>query len=108
MVSTRVAGVNGAGRFYHLRGPEGVDNLLLVAMIWNQDLAGPVLTLGSERSMIRITRQTDYGIVLLTHMAGDLERRFNAPELAEEVRLPLPTVSKILKLLTREGLLASH
>jgi len=58
--------------------------------------------------MIRITRQTDYGIVLLTHMAGDLERRFNAPELAEEVRLPLPTVSKILKLLTREGLLASH
>ena len=58
--------------------------------------------------MIRITRQTDYGIVLLTHMAGGLERRYNAPELAEEVRLPLPTVSKILKLLTREGLLASH
>jgi FeS assembly SUF system regulator len=58
--------------------------------------------------MIRITRQTDYGIVLLTYMAGNLERRHNAPELAEEVRLPLPTVSKILKLLTREGLLVSH
>ncbi|MEA2692663.1 MAG: hypothetical protein QOJ16_2050, partial [Acidobacteriota bacterium] len=25
--------------------------------------------------MIRITRQTDYGIVLLTHMAAHLERR---------------------------------
>ena len=58
--------------------------------------------------MIRITRQTDYGIVLLTHMADHLERRYNAPELAEEAHLPLPTVSKILKLLTREGLLASH
>jgi FeS assembly SUF system regulator len=58
--------------------------------------------------MIRITRQTDYGIVLMTHMAGSPERRYNAPELAEEVRLPLPTVSKILKLLTREGLLESH
>jgi FeS assembly SUF system regulator len=58
--------------------------------------------------MIRITRQTDYGIVLLTHMAAHLERQFNAPELAGEAHLPLPTVSKILKLLTREGLLASH
>jgi FeS assembly SUF system regulator len=58
--------------------------------------------------MIRITRQTDYGIVLMTHMAGNPERWFNAPELAEEVRLPPPTVSKILKLLTREGLLLSH
>jgi FeS assembly SUF system regulator len=58
--------------------------------------------------MIRITRQTDYGIVLLTHMAAHLERRFNAPELAVEAHLPLPTVSKILKLLTREGVLESH
>ncbi len=58
--------------------------------------------------MIRITRQTDYGIVLLTHMAADLARRYNAPEVAAEVHLPLPMVSKILKLLTREGLLASH
>ena len=58
--------------------------------------------------MIRITRQTDYGIVLLTHMAGHLERRYNAPELADEVRLPLPTVSKILKLLAKHGLLEAH
>ncbi|HTQ79400.1 MAG TPA: SUF system Fe-S cluster assembly regulator [Thermoanaerobaculia bacterium] len=58
--------------------------------------------------MIRITRQTDYGIVLLTHMAAHLERRFNAPELSSEAHLPLPMVSKILKLLTREGLLESH
>lgn len=58
--------------------------------------------------MIRITKQTDYGIVLLTHLAGTPERQVNAPELAGETRLPLPMVSKILKLLVREGILASH
>ncbi|HEX6203707.1 MAG TPA: SUF system Fe-S cluster assembly regulator [Thermoanaerobaculia bacterium] len=58
--------------------------------------------------MIRITKTTDYGIVLLTHMAESPERRFNAPELAHEAQLPLPMVSKILKTLAREGLLASH
>jgi len=58
--------------------------------------------------MIRITKQTDYGIVLLTHLAAHPERTFNAPELAAETRLPPPMVSKTLKLLAREGLLASH
>jgi len=58
--------------------------------------------------MIRITKQTDYGIVLLTYLAGHTERLFNAPELAAETHLPLPMVSKILKVLAREGMLASH
>lgn len=58
--------------------------------------------------MIRITKTTDYGIVLLTHMADDPARRSNAPDLAEETQLPLPMVSKILKLLAREGLLDSQ
>ena len=58
--------------------------------------------------MIRITKQTDYGVVLLTHMAGQPERLYNAPDLAAEAHLPLPMVSKILKLLTREGVLDSH
>lgn len=58
--------------------------------------------------MIRITKTTDYGIVLLTHMAERPDHRFNAPELAHDAGLPLPMVSKILKTLAREGLLASH
>jgi FeS assembly SUF system regulator len=58
--------------------------------------------------MLRITKQTDYGIVLLTRMAQQPERQINAPELAAEVDLPLPTVSKILKLLARDGVLVSH
>ncbi len=60
------------------------------------------------RDMIRITKQTDYGIVLLTHLAAHADRQYAAPELAAEARLPLPMVSKILKLLARDGLLASH
>jgi FeS assembly SUF system regulator len=58
--------------------------------------------------MIRITKQTDYGIVLLTHLAVNPDRQYAAPELATETRMPLPMVSKILKLLARDGLLASH
>jgi len=58
--------------------------------------------------MIRMTKQADYGIVLMTRMAGDPHRLFTAPELAAESHLPPPTVSKILKLLARAGLLDSH
>jgi FeS assembly SUF system regulator len=58
--------------------------------------------------MIRITKQTDYGIVLLTHLSAQPERQYNAPDLAAEAQLPLPMVSKILKHLAREGLLLSH
>ncbi len=59
--------------------------------------------------MIRMTRLTDYGIVLLTHIARHPERLTrNAPELAAVAHLPLPTVSKILKILAREGLLVPH
>lgn len=57
--------------------------------------------------MLRMTKQADYGIVLLTRMACEGERRFAAPELAEETHLPLPTVSKILKVLARSGILDS-
>jgi FeS assembly SUF system regulator len=59
--------------------------------------------------MLRISKTTDYGIVLLTELArgghGDLQ---NARELSEAAQLPLPMVSKTLKALTRQGLLVSH
>jgi FeS assembly SUF system regulator len=59
--------------------------------------------------MIRIARLTDYGIVLLTHFARDGQVPvLNARDLAAEARLPLPTVSKLLKLLSKGGLLVSH
>lgn len=58
--------------------------------------------------MIRMTKQADYGIVLMSRLAADPGRLHTAAELAAETHLPAPTVSKILKLLARAGLLASH
>ena len=58
--------------------------------------------------MIRITKLTDYGIVLLAHIAMDADYQLhNVKDLAAEAHLPMPTVSKLLKLLTRGGLLIS-
>lgn len=63
--------------------------------------------------MLRLTKLTDYAIVILTYFAHAPEVEgdspvFTARGLAESSRLPLPTVSKILKLLSRSGLLVSH
>ena len=59
--------------------------------------------------MLRITKQTDYAIVLMTNFAVTRQGSVhNARDLARLVNLPLPTVSKILKALARADLLASH
>jgi len=59
--------------------------------------------------MLRVSRLTDYGIVLLAHLAGRPEGDVhNARELAVEAGLPLPVVSKLLKGLTRHGFLQSQ
>jgi FeS assembly SUF system regulator len=58
--------------------------------------------------MIRINRETDYGVLILSLMATDLDRRYNAATLAAQRGLPLPVVSKILKHLVRQGLLVSY
>lgn len=57
--------------------------------------------------MIRINRETDYGVMILSLVAMEPERRYNAKLLAEQLGLSQPMVSKILKHLTRAGLLAS-
>ena len=59
--------------------------------------------------MVRLGKLTDYGLVLMTCIA----RSEGAPlrtarELAQESRLPLSTVSKLLKELLQSGLLVSH
>jgi FeS assembly SUF system regulator len=59
--------------------------------------------------VIRLSRLSDYGIVLMAHLAGFAdELPHNAREVASRAGLPLPVVSKLLKALAREGLLESH
>ena len=58
--------------------------------------------------MLRVTKLADYGIVMLTYFATHRENTWNARDIAKVVRLPLPVVSKVLKLLSKAGLLASQ
>ena len=59
--------------------------------------------------MLRMSKLTDYGLVLLTHMAqGGNPGVRTAQELARCSRVPLPTVSKILKELSKAGIVASQ
>src|SRR5262244_3930308 len=59
--------------------------------------------------MIRLGKLTDYGLVVMTHMAQNQDRLLHtARDLAVESRLPLPTVSKLLKELLQGGLLVSQ
>jgi len=58
--------------------------------------------------MLRVTKLADYGIVMLTYFATNSASTFNARDVAKVVRLPLPVVSKVLKLLARQGLLSSQ
>jgi FeS assembly SUF system regulator len=57
--------------------------------------------------MIRVAKLTDYAIVLLAHL-GRAEGTLTAQELAQRSSVPLPTVSKLCKELSRAGLVVSH
>ena len=56
--------------------------------------------------MIRMSKLTDYGIVLMVNMVRSGKAR-TARQLAAESNLPLPTVAKVLKVLSRQGFLES-
>ena len=59
--------------------------------------------------MIRLGRLTDYGLLLMCQIArAPVKEWHTARELAMECRLPLPTVSKLLKALLQNGLLVSQ
>jgi len=58
--------------------------------------------------MIKLSRMADYGVILMVQLArapGDVT---TAADLSETTALPGPTVSKLLKQLSRAELLKSH
>ena len=58
--------------------------------------------------MLRISKMTDYGTVLLAELAADEESRVvSAAELAAITGISLPTVSKLLKLFGRGGIVSA-
>jgi FeS assembly SUF system regulator len=58
--------------------------------------------------MIKLSRLTDYAIVILTQMALEGKGVHAASNLAEKTFLPLPTTSKVLKQLTKAGILTAQ
>jgi len=59
--------------------------------------------------MIRLSKLTDYGLVLMSQMARHPHTELHSVrDLAVRCHLPLPTVSKLLKSLLHNGLLASQ
>ena len=58
--------------------------------------------------MLRINRETDYGVVILSAMARQPQERANAAQLAAAHGLPQPMVSKVMKQLVHAGLLCSY
>lgn len=57
--------------------------------------------------MLRISKLTDYGTLVMTHMAAAPARQYSANEIAVALGLGVPTVSKVLKTLARHGLVVS-
>jgi len=57
--------------------------------------------------MLRISKLTDYGTVILAHLAANRSGLSSAAEVAAETGLGLATVSKLLKNLGKSGLVSS-
>ncbi len=57
--------------------------------------------------MLRISKLTDYAILMMVELARDGEM-LSANTLSERVRVEIPTASKVLKLLSGSGLLESY
>ena len=57
--------------------------------------------------MLRISKLTDYGTVVLAHLAGASGAVCSAAEVSDTTGIAVPTVSKLLKSLARAGLVTS-
>jgi FeS assembly SUF system regulator len=57
--------------------------------------------------MLRISKMTDYAVVLATHLAA-VEGPHAARDLAVQTQIPEPTASKVLKKLARAGVVVSQ
>ncbi len=57
--------------------------------------------------MIKLSKLTDYAILILYEMAKDNGARASAAALSTRTHLPEPTVAKLLKLLNKQGVITS-
>lgn len=58
--------------------------------------------------MFKINKLTDYSTVVMSYLAEVPRGMVTANDICQHTHISLPTVSKILKMLAKAGLLASH
>ena len=60
-----------------------------------------------KQTMLRISKKTDYAIILLTHL-GESADHVSAQKVSKQYKLPYPMVANILKQLVSSGLIKSN
>ncbi|HIF18483.1 MAG TPA: SUF system Fe-S cluster assembly regulator [Cycloclasticus sp.] len=58
--------------------------------------------------MLRVSKLTDYATVILTHIAHQPDELHAASDITQATGVALPTVSKVLKFLSKANILTSH
>ncbi len=58
--------------------------------------------------MIKMGKLTDYGTLMMTYLAREPKCLHSAQDIAHAIGINVPTATKVLKTLTRSGLLESH
>ena len=57
--------------------------------------------------MLKISKLSDYAVVILAEISKGKEGRYSASTLVKKTRLPEPTVSKVLKILAKSSIVHS-
>jgi len=80
-----------------------------MVLIWYYIQTGTGFQSGVLKSaMLRISKMTDYAIMVMVELHASRGEVLTAQALAERSRLELPTVSKVLKLLVKTKLVDSY
>ena len=58
--------------------------------------------------MIQLSRMADYAVLVMAHLARDSGTLHSATNLADITELSVPTVSKVLKKMAKDGILISE
>jgi FeS assembly SUF system regulator len=58
--------------------------------------------------MFKLSKLTDYAVVVMSDMARRGDAVQTVPQLAERTGVPAPTLSKLMKLMAHAGLVVSH
>jgi Rrf2 family protein len=63
--------------------------------------------LNSPRSVLKLTKKADYGLIALRHLASIPGATASTKDIADAYHLPVPLLAKVLQQLTRAGILKS-